>query len=205
MTLGLIGVFVLSPLKHVRAVSVSTMASDETSVVNKVHLEIEDVVKHELTLDEDYAEPKIIPKVLQSEDAIDVVQSRLSENNLYLQWPVSEGGRISSEFGPRWGTMHNGLDICCDYGIPILASESGIVVEAEYDDSMGNYVKIDHGNNIFTIYMHNSELLVEVGDEVNQFDEIALSGSTGDSTGTHCHIGIIIDDEFVDPELYLER
>lgn len=120
-----------------------------------------------------------------------------------LQWPVSTGGVITSEFGPRWGSNHNGLDIGCDMYTPIVAAESGTVILSEYDSSAGNYIIIDHGGGMSTVYMHNSELLVSVGDEVARGQVIAYSGSTGWSTGPHCHIGVRIDGVYVDPLPYL--
>ena len=120
-----------------------------------------------------------------------------------FQWPVSTGGTITSRFGPRWGTVHRGLDIGCPMGTPILAGEAGTVIAAGYHYSMGNYVLIDHGGGVCTVYMHNSELLVSVGQVVARAQVISLAGSTGDSTGPHCHFGLRINGTYIDPEPYL--
>ena len=120
-----------------------------------------------------------------------------------FQWPVSTGGVITSRFGPRWGTVHRGLDIGCPMGTPIVAGETGTVIAAGYHYSMGNYVLIDHGGGVCTVYMHNSELLVSVGQVVQRAEVIALAGSTGDSTGPHCHFGLRINGTYIDPEPYL--
>lgn len=122
-----------------------------------------------------------------------------------LQWPVSTGGVITSYFGPRWGTMHNGLDIGCPTGTPIVACEAGVVIGAAYSSSMGNYVLIDHGNNTTTVYMHNSSLAVSVGQTVSRAQVIAYAGSTGNSTGPHCHLGLRINGSYVDPLPYLTQ
>lgn len=122
-----------------------------------------------------------------------------------LQWPVSTGGVITSYFGPRWGRMHNGLDIGCPTGTPIVACESGVVIAAGYSGSMGNYVLIDHGNNTTTVYMHNSSLAVSVGQTVSRAQVIAYAGSTGNSTGPHCHLGLRINGTYVDPLPYLQQ
>lgn len=120
-----------------------------------------------------------------------------------LQWPVSTGGVITSPFGPRWGTVHQGLDIGCSTGTPIVACEAGVVIGAAYSSSMGNYVLIDHGNGVTTVYMHNSSLCVGYGDVVARGQVIALAGSTGNSTGPHCHLGLRINGSYVDPLPYL--
>lgn len=121
-----------------------------------------------------------------------------------LQWPVSTGGVITSLFGPRWGTVHQGLDIGCATGTPIVACEAGVVIGAAYSSSMGNYVLIDHGGGVTTVYMHNSSLCVGYGDVVARGQVIALAGSTGNSTGPHCHLGLRINGVYVDPLPYLQ-
>ncbi len=120
-----------------------------------------------------------------------------------FQWPVSSGGTITSTFGPRWGTVHQGLDIACPIGTPILAGESGTVIASYYSSSAGEYIVIDHGNGVATEYMHNSQRLVSVGDYVTRGQVIAYSGSTGYSTGPHCHFGVRINGVRVDPQPYL--
>ena len=120
-----------------------------------------------------------------------------------FQWPVSSGGTITSTFGPRWGTVHQGLDIACPMGTPILAGESGTVIASYYSSSAGEYIVIDHGNGVATEYMHNSQRLVNVGDQVSRGQVIAYSGSTGYSTGPHCHFGVRINGTRVDPQPYL--
>ena len=98
-------------------------------------------------------------------------------------WPVPNYTYVSRWMSP-W---HKGADICAPYGVPIYASDSGVVVTATYHYSYGNYVVIDHGNGYRTLYAHASQLLVSVGQAVEQGQKIALIGSTGNSTGNHCH------------------
>lgn len=141
--------------------------------------------------------------------------SRLSETkftrgNSGLLWPVSSIGTITSRFGRRespggiGSTYHQGLDIACPTGTPILASKSGVVEAAGYSSAMGNYVYIRHNESMRTVYMHNSELRVIAGDRVESGQVIALSGNTGNSTGPHCHFGVEINGQFVDPWSYLQ-
>lgn len=127
-----------------------------------------------------------------------------------LQWPVSSGGSISSYFGHRespggiGSTNHKGLDIACPTGTPIVACEAGTVIAAGYSGSMGNYVTVAHSANMSTTYMHNSSLCVSVGQTVSRGEVIALAGSTGNSTGPHCHLGLRINGTYVDPLPYLQ-
>lgn len=121
-----------------------------------------------------------------------------------FQWPVSSGGVITSTFGPRWGTIHQGIDIACPIGTPILAGESGTVIASYLSSSAGEYIVIDHGGGVSTEYMHNSVRLVNVGDTVTRGQVIAYSGNTGWSTGPHCHFGVRINGVRVDPMPYLQ-
>lgn len=124
-------------------------------------------------------------------------------------WPVSTGGTVTSEYGARSAptagasTYHRGLDIGCGYGDAILAADSGTVVFAGYGNSGGNYVMIDHGNGYTTMYLHNSSLAVSAGQTVSQGQVIAYAGSTGVSTGTHCHFSVLVNGSYVNPRDYL--
>ena len=122
-------------------------------------------------------------------------------------WPVS--GPITDYFGPRESptagasSNHMGIDIGCSYGVPIAAADAGVVMVAEWGESGGNYVMIDHGNGFVTMYLHNSSLAVSVGDVVSQGQTIAYAGSTGYSTGTHCHFSVFLNGSYVNPLDYL--
>ena len=122
-------------------------------------------------------------------------------------WPIS--GPITSEFGwrthPIFGSarFHSGLDIGGDYGMAIHAAASGVVIEAGWIGGYGNTVMIEHGSGVVTLYGHNESLVVSVGQHVNQGDVIAYCGSTGNSTGPHCHFEVRLDGEPVSPWNYL--
>lgn len=122
-------------------------------------------------------------------------------------WPVS--GPITDYFGPRESptagasSNHMGIDIGCSYGVPIAAADAGVVTVAEWGESGGNYVMIDHGNGFVTMYLHNSSLAVSVGDVVSQGQTIAYAGSTGYSTGTHCHFSVFLNGSYVNLLDYL--
>ncbi len=119
-----------------------------------------------------------------------------------FKYPVS-GYRISSGFGKRWGRMHNGLDLACPTGTYIRASDGGTVIFSGYSGSYGNVVKISHGGGFVTIYAHCSKLLVSKGAKVYQGQHIANVGSTGRSTGPHCHFEIQKNGTPVNPKNYL--
>ncbi len=94
--------------------------------------------------------------------------------------------------------------MAANYGSSVRASDGGVVSYSGWYSSYGYLVEIDHGNGIKTRYGHNSKLLVSKGDIVSQYQQIALVGSTGNSTGPHVHFEIMIDNTPVDPYLYLE-
>lgn len=126
-----------------------------------------------------------------------------------FRWPLNVSGTITSYFGGRdqptagASTNHKGIDIGVPTGTTIVAAASGTVVTAAYSSSAGNYVMINHGNNIFTVYMHCSALKVSVGQSVSKGEAIAAAGSTGVSTGPHLHFGICINGAYVNPLDYV--
>ncbi len=116
--------------------------------------------------------------------------------------PIS-GGRYTSGFGRRWGRMHTGVDWACPTGTTVYASSGGTVIQASYNGGYGNNVVISHPDGRLTRYAHNSRLLVRVGQTVKQGEAIALSGSTGRSTGPHVHFEIYINGAAVNPLNYI--
>lgn len=111
-----------------------------------------------------------------------------------FRWPTT--GRISSRFGGRrspggiGSTNHKGIDIAVPRGTPIYAADGGTVTYAGWMSGYGYLVQIDHGNGYVTRYGHNSSLTVSVGAKVYKGQQIARAGSTGNSTGNHCHFEI---------------
>lgn len=85
---------------------------------------------------------------------------------------------------------------------PVYAMAPGRVIKASYSGSYGNVVIIDHGSGFATLYAHNNSLLVKAGDYVTGGEKIALSGSTGRSTGPHVHFSVLKDGEFINPLPY---
>ena len=120
-------------------------------------------------------------------------------------WPVY--GTITSRFGYRYifgsYSYHSGLDIAVPYGTSVKASDGGTVSFAGWQGTYGYLVVIDHNNGEQTYYAHNSKLLVSVGDKVYQGQTIAKAGSTGNSTGSHCHFEMRVNGTRVNPQAYL--
>lgn len=121
-------------------------------------------------------------------------------------WPVPSCTLLTSPYGYRihpildYERLHAGLDIGAKFGEEIIAADGGTVLIAEYSDSYGNFVLIDHGDRYSTAYGHMSEIAVEAGQEVKQGELVGYIGSTGWSTGPHLHFEIRLDGERIDPE-----
>jgi murein DD-endopeptidase MepM/ murein hydrolase activator NlpD len=124
-------------------------------------------------------------------------------------WPVENGGWISSGFGPRTdpftgaASFHEGLDIAARWGSGILATGDGVVTFVGERPGYGVAVEITHESNLVTRYAHTSAVLVKVGDRVRKGQEIARVGSSGRSTGPHLHFEVLKNNRAVNPASYL--
>jgi murein DD-endopeptidase MepM/ murein hydrolase activator NlpD len=118
-----------------------------------------------------------------------------------LQWPLR--GRLTSGFGRRWGRLHAGIDIAAPKGTPIHAAKAGTVVFAGQMHGYGNVVIIDHGGGLSTLYGHQSRLGSRRGQHVAQGQVIGYVGSTGHSTGNHCHFETRINGRPQNPRNFL--
>jgi murein DD-endopeptidase MepM/ murein hydrolase activator NlpD len=126
-----------------------------------------------------------------------------------MEW--QSHSHVTSEFGSRIdpitgiaGAFHSGLDIAFPKGTPIHAAKSGVVVISEKKATgYGCRIVINHGGGFATLYGHCSELLVNVGDKVSAGYVIALVGTTGRSTGFHCHFEVILNGEVQNPRDYI--
>lgn len=118
--------------------------------------------------------------------------------------PIASGYTITSRYGSRWGSTHTGLDIAAPTGTTIHAAASGTVSMVKYQGgSYGNYLMINHGNGVQTLYAHCTSLLVSEGQTVSQGQAIATVGSTGNSTGPHLHLEIRVNGTTLNPQNYL--
>ncbi len=123
-------------------------------------------------------------------------------------WPVPSCTYLTSRFGlrvhPIYGTTksHTGVDIGAESGATIVAADGGTVVIAGVNSGYGNCVMIDHGNGYKTLYGHMSSIAVTNGQTVSQGDTVGYVGSTGVSTGPHCHYEVWKDGARIDPEQF---
>lgn len=146
-----------------------------------------------------------------AEEAAQTGSSTQKYDGGIFAWPCPAYTRISSPFGyrmhPTLGVVkfHNGVDLAAPAGSAILAAYDGTVISAAYNDSMGNYVMINHGDGIYTIYMHASALYVSAGQKVTKGETIAAVGTTGRSTGNHLHFSVRVNGEYVDPMGYISK
>ena len=120
-------------------------------------------------------------------------------------WPAK--GVLSSGYGWRWGRLHAGVDIAAPIGTPVMAAASGEVIEAGWNSGgYGNMIELQHSDGSVTLYAHNNRILVNVGQRVNQGEQIGEMGSTGYSTGPHLHFEIHPKGHSaVDPMAFLNR
>jgi len=137
-----------------------------------------------------------------------------SVNNIdgEMRWAVDISyNYISSGFTYRInpitgkGENHRGIDIPAPYGANVYAALDGTVIISQWNSSYGNYIILDNGNGMTTLYAHNSALLKKVGDKVLKGETIALVGSTGDSTGNHCHFEVRINNIPKNPLDYVKQ
>ncbi len=145
----------------------------------------------------------------EEEAARQAAAARRTYDGGSLGFPMAWYYRKTSDFGyrnhPIFGQVlqHNGVDLSADTGTAIYAAYNGTVVVSTYNSSAGNYIMIDHGSGLMTVYMHCSKLLVSVGETVSKGQTIGLVGSTGNSTGPHLHFSVRLNGSYVDPKPYI--
>ena len=172
----------ISDLQNSKKISESTIAKNVKEEAN-LNKEIEDILAERARQEE-------------------LKKKKLVYTGGAFLWPTDpKFNEVSSRYGPRAfdGALHRGIDIPIKFGTPIYAVAPGEVIMATFHTSYGNFVMIDHGGGIATLYAHNSELVVEDGDFVEAGQLIAKGGSTGYSTGNHCHFEVRVKGVAVDP------
>lgn len=194
--------------------NVSSLISEKKTQLNMVNLDIADkeaaIKEYEAMIDAENEEIAALEKAVAEEKARLAAENARVYNGGMFAWPCPGYKRISDEYGyrihPILGTeqFHNGLDMAAPGGTAILAAYDGDVVAASYSGSMGNYIMIDHGSGLYTIYMHASALYVSKGQTVVKGETIAAVGSTGRSTGNHLHFSVRLNGNYVSPWNYLK-
>ena len=144
-------------------------------------------------------------KAVSASSAVQFASALAKATAANTGWVQPVNGRVTSEFGPRWGTKHEGIDFAAATGTAVRAMGDGTVLKAGWNNGgYGNFVVIDHGNGVLTRYAHNSEIEVKAGQRVKAGEVISKSGSTGDSTGPHLHLEVQIDGRKVDPRRWMK-
>lgn len=196
--------------------SLETLISEKQTEINAYEADINDkealLKEYEAEIAARNAEIKALEDAVKAEQA--ALEAASNPKHRYdggmFAWPAPSYTRISDDYGNRMhpilgiNRFHNGVDMAAPGGSPILAAYNGTVVAAAYSSSMGNYIMIDHGDNLFTIYMHASALYVSKGAEVVKGQKIAAVGTTGRSTGNHLHFSVRLNGNYVSPWGYLK-
>lgn len=145
-----------------------------------------------------YAKHSLKPDLF-SDETISLQLPPLPSSEEYLPnvfegyiWPAK--GVLTSGYGWRWGRLHRGIDIAAPVGTPILAAAGGKVIDAGWHRGYGNVIELEHLDGSTTLYAHNNRILVSHGQQVDQGEQIAEMGSTGNSTGSHLHFEIHFED-----------
>lgn len=189
---------------------ISTKQSEMYQMTSDIQSKEQAIREYEADIAEQNETIKALEAIVAEErKKLAAEQGRKYDGGMFA-WPAPSYTRISDDYGnrihPILGTQqfHNGIDMAAPGGSSILAAYDGTVVAAAYNGSMGNYVMIDHGDSLYTIYMHASALYVSKGQEVSKGDKIAAVGSTGRSTGNHLHFSVRLNGNYVNPWSYLK-
>lgn len=181
------------------------------AVTNDISSKEAAIAEYEADIKEQNETIAMLEKVVAEEKAKLAAENNRRYDGGMFAWPAPSYTRISDDYGNRMhpilnvNKFHNGIDLAAPGGSPILAAYDGEVVAADYSGSMGNYVMIDHGDGLYTIYMHASALYVSKGTTVSKGQKIAAVGTTGRSTGNHLHFSVRLNGSYVSPWNYLSK
>lgn len=197
--------------------SISLLYKEQVGVKSKLQTtrKQKDIVLEQLGQDEERLQAQIKDMIEISSELEKEVQKLIKESNLKYTggkflWPVPGFYRISSDYSPRIHPIsgkyafHTGIDIPASFGVPVVASAAGKVITAGWVRGYGNTIMIDHGSGYVTLYAHNSSLTVSVGEMVERGSQIAKIGSTGYSTGNHCHYEVRLNGAHQNPHKFLK-
>ncbi len=175
--------------------------NDDTDVNEVVNPETKPIENTEKTKETEIETPNTstMPTVTNT-----VLQTTKTDSVNSMCLPL-QNGTVTSEFGARINPItdasekHKGLDLSAPQGSSIYAAADGEVILAQKSSSYGNYIIIDHGGGLKTLYAHCSQLLIEKGDSVKKGQVIAKVGSTGQSTRPHLHFEVILNEQYLNP------
>ncbi len=194
---------------------ISDLESDEESYKQMLDEadKAEDALRDEIRALTQSATPSPAPAKETTDSATETeseaqTETSSGESSGSFCWPAPSTKHITSTYGTRFHPVqkrnktHTGIDIGAGHGASILAAQGGTVLRAGWNSGYGNYVVIDHGGGVQTLYGHCSALLVSNGQSVSRGEQIALVGSTGVSTGPHLHFEVLINGSHTDPMGY---
>jgi murein DD-endopeptidase MepM/ murein hydrolase activator NlpD len=181
--------------------SLTVAQADRRSAIASIRADHEQVLREIETLERESATLAAAIQAAQSAAGSTSTGRVTVVGNGTLAWPVS--GPVTSGFGPRWGRMHEGIDIAVPTGTPVGAAAAGTIIYAGWLGGYGNLVVVDHGGGLSTAYAHNSSFTVGVGSPVERGTVVAYSGNTGASSGPHVHFEVRVNGAATDPLGYL--
>lgn len=185
-----------------------TMAKGKTKIEQQGRNGISSIEKTVTILNDDIVSENVTKSTVVTPAVNRIIASGSKVNvSLYAatgRFMLPSRGMISSPFGRRWGKMHEGVDIAAPRGTTIVAADSGKVAYAGWRNGYGLCVMINHGHGLQTLYGHASKLYVKVGQSVKKGQKIAAVGSTGHSTGPHCHFEVRKNGSPVNPLKYVK-
>jgi murein DD-endopeptidase MepM/ murein hydrolase activator NlpD len=158
--------------------------------------------------------PELVEELKRTVDSVEEIKDYLrTQKDVYLATPKGYpvDGRITSNFGKRIDpfsgevTFHSGIDISAHLGLPVRATADGVVSHSGWTQKSGYVVVIEHGCGYKTLYAHNKSNKVKVGDRIKRGDIIGYVGSTGKSTGPHCHYEVWKDGKTINAKKFLTR
>lgn len=190
---------------------IAQKTKDLTAYESDISTQEKAIKEYEQMIAEQDAEIKALEAAIAEEKKQMMQDNGVKYDGGTFKFPVASYTRLSDDYGWRIhptlnvNQFHNGIDLAAPKGTAIYAAYDGKVVAATYSSTMGNYVMIDHGDSLYTIYMHASALYVSKGDVVTRGETIAAVGTTGRSTGNHLHFGVRKNGEYVSPWNYLSK
>ncbi|MCR4791557.1 MAG: peptidoglycan DD-metalloendopeptidase family protein [Lachnospiraceae bacterium] len=192
-----------------------TLISEKKTEIDSYQLQINatqaDIAAYQAQIEQREAEIEAALKAIEEERKRLAAANSLRYDGGQFLFPLASYKYVSSDFGYRnapiagASTFHRGIDFAANYGTDIYAAYDGEVAAAAYSSAMGNYIMIDHGGGLYTVYEHCSALYVNKGDRVVMGQTIAAVGSTGISTGNHLHFGVRLNGEYTSPWPYLGK
>ena len=192
-----------------------TLINEKNAEINSYNVQINatqaEIEAYQAEIAARDAEIEALTKAIEEERKRLASANGLKYDGGQFLFPLASYKYVSSDYGYRnaptagASTFHKGIDFAAAYGTDIYAAYDGEVAAASYSGAMGNYIMIDHGDGLYTVYEHCSALYVTKGEKVVMGQTIAAVGSTGISTGNHLHFGVRRNGEYTSPWPYLGK